>query len=196
MNGRAILTAATLVALAATPAAGQQHRHGQRADTTQAMMQGGMTGVMGGGMMGMMQSMQPRPGVLLAASDLLGLTAGQVERLTLLDEELAGERTGHMRAAMEAHRAASAALRGDDPDLEAYREALGEAADHMVIAHVAMARAAAAARAVLTPEQRERLEGALSMMRHLREGMMMGGGRTNGGMMGSGTPAGGHRERR
>jgi Spy/CpxP family protein refolding chaperone len=69
-----------------------------------------------------------------------------------------------MQAAMEAHQAAAAILEGDSPDLSAYAEALNEAADHMVMAHVVMTRTALEGRAILTPEQLEKLHEGMPHM--------------------------------
>ncbi len=85
-----------------------------------------------------------------------------------------------MSAMMGAHQRARAALEGESPDLDAYEEALQEGANRMVQAHVAMARASAEARAVLTEEQRARIQGGMQMM----HGMM---GQGQPGMMGPGT---------
>ncbi len=62
-------------------------------------------------------------------------------------------------------------------DFVAYERALREAADQMVRAHVAMARAAAEGGDVLTEEQRQQLQGSIKMMRGV-----MGQGQS--GMMG------------
>jgi VIT1/CCC1 family predicted Fe2+/Mn2+ transporter len=67
-----------------------------------------------------------------------------------------------------AHESAAAALEGESPDFEAYERALSRGAEQMVLAHVAMARAATEACDVLTDEQRERLRGGAQMM----QGMM------------------------
>ncbi len=181
MNRRPIVTAAALMALAAAPALGQQHEHGQQqGDTPQ---QGQMMQMMRGDMMGMMQTMHPQPRMLLAASDQLGLTAEQTRRLTTLNEGVSADHMSHMKAAMAAHKEAASALEGDSPDLDAYAADLSDAADHMVRAHVAMTRAAVEAKRVLTPEQREKLQSAKSMMRHMQGGMMGGGMMGSDGMM-------------
>jgi Spy/CpxP family protein refolding chaperone len=181
------LTATALLVSAATPALAQQHQHGQEQESgtmgPQSMMmqcmsammgmegmQGmmgmegmeGMEGMqdMGGKMMGrgMMGMMRTQPAMLLRASEALGLTPEQTEQLTALRDRAQPEHERHMQAAMQAHRTAAAILEGDGPDLSAYAAALNEAADHMVMAHVAMTRTALEGRAILTPEQLEKLE--------------------------------------
>jgi Spy/CpxP family protein refolding chaperone len=117
--------------------------------------------MMGGGMMAMMRT---QPAMLLQASDALALTPEQTEQLTALRDRAQPEHQRHMQAAMEAHRTAAAILEGDSPDLGAYAEALNEAADHMVMAHVAMTRTALEGRAILTPEQLDKLHEGMSHM--------------------------------
>jgi Spy/CpxP family protein refolding chaperone len=147
----------------------------------QGMMGGGMMGpemmsMMGQGM-GVMTTGGPGPSMILRMGDALNLTDEQRSQLDAIQTEFTDSVEPLMAGAREAHQNAAAALDGDSPDLEAYERALREAADGMVEAHVAMARAAAEARDVLTDEQREGLEGGMQMM----QGMMGGGG-----MMGSG----------
>lgn len=184
MITRTLATAATLAALLATPALAQ-HQHGQSpADSAEmgggmqmmhGSMMGGSAGTMRGGMMGMMQSMHPQPHRLLAAADALDLTEDQQARLRTLNEESAAEHQRHMQAAMAIHREAAQALHGESPDLDAYEEALQEASDHMIQAHLAMTRTALQARDVLTAEQREKLHDSMSMMHQMRSGGMAGG---------------------
>jgi Spy/CpxP family protein refolding chaperone len=64
------------------------------------------------------------------------------------------------------------------PDWSGYETQFRQAADHFVRAHVAMSRAMADARDVLTAEQRTQLEGSLAVMREVMQGhmqQMMGG---------------------
>lgn len=195
MSTRTMIAAAVLVGAFAAPANAQQHQHGQMQGQEQGqeqgammscpmmqqMMQGmhgqgmdmeGMQGQMGPGMMG---SMQAGPGMILRSAEALELTPDQTERLEALQERTHSEHQEHMQAAMAAHQEAAAALEGDAPDLEAYSAALGEAADHMVVAHVAMTRASLEARAILTPEQREKLGEIMGDMRGMHGGTMHGG---------------------
>lgn len=137
-------------------------------------------GMSGGMMMGMMAPAQPGPAMLLGASETLGLSEAQVQELRELQDRWMQEGQEHMQAAMAARMQAMDVLQGESPDLAAYGRALGEAADHMVEAHVAHARTSVEARGVLNPEQRERLADAMAMMQSMPGGMMHG---MPGGMM-------------
>lgn len=148
-------------------------REGMQGRMMQGMDREGMQGrMMGGGMMGMMGmmggAMHTSPAMLLQASDELELTASQTADLERLKDEGQAEHMEHMQAACAAHGQATTALEGDAPDMDAYASALREAADHMVTGHVAMTRNALEARDLLTPEQREKLEG-------MHDGMGPGG---------------------
>jgi len=177
-------TLLAVVALTGTPVAAQ----------TKPMEHGG-GGMMGAhGMMGsqdmmaaqgMMQDMAPGAGAFLAAADPLGLTPDQRKSLEALRTTAQATRMAHMQAAMAARRSASEALSGDSPDLKAYGQALQAAADEMVQAQVAMARARIDARAVLTPDQRATVESGMALMGAMRGGMM------DSGMMRGGTMPGG-----
>jgi len=128
--------------------------------------------------MGMMATGGPSPATSLRMGEALELTDDQTTRLQGIQGRYTDAARMPMQSVMEAHGRAAAALQGDSPDFEAYESALRDGAARMVEAHVAMARAAAEARTVLTEEQRARLENVGHMMR----GMMGGGG----GMMGPG----------
>lgn len=203
MSTRTMIAAAVLMGALAAPATAQQHQHGQMqgqqesgsmmsCPMMQQMMQGmhgqtmeGMDGMhdmqgmqgqmMGQGMMGMMGAMHRGPGMILQSSEALALTPDQTEQLETLQEQVRSEHQQHMQAAMAAHRQAATALEGDAPDLDAYRAALDEAADHMVTAHVAMTRAGLDAREALTPEQREKLAEVMGGMHGMQGGMMQHG---------------------
>lgn len=203
MSTRTMIAAAVLTGALAVPAGAQQHQHGQTegrepgmmmsCPMMQQMMQGmhgqmegmdmqGMRGqMMGPGMMGGMDAMHGGPGMILRSSQALALTAAQTERLEALQERVRSEHQEHMQAAMAAHQEAAAALEGDAPDLDAYSAALNEAADHMVVAHVAMTRATLDAREILTPEQREKLGEAMGEMHEMHRGRMHGGMMPGGG---------------
>jgi hypothetical protein len=183
MIKRSLFAASAVLAFAAAPLASQQHQHGAPQDTAAGAMDPGMMHMMhmmrmmhgGEGMSGgMMQSVHPQPAMLLDAAAELGLTDEQTSRLTALEDELAGDHERHAGAAKEAHGRASGLLEGPSPDLDAYAAALSEAAEHMVQAHVGMARAAVAARAILTPEQLEKAKAMPMAMRHggMSEGRM------------------------
>ncbi len=143
----------------------------------QQMMGPGMMQMMGQGM-GMMATGGPSPATILRMGEALELTDEQTTRLQGIQGRYTDAARMPMQSVMETHGRAAAALEGDSPDFEAYESALRDGAARMVEAHVAMARAAAEARTVLTEEQRARLENVGHMMR----GMMGGGG----GMMGPG----------
>lgn len=169
--------------------------HGQPPDSMPGMMgnmmgQGMMGGMMGQGMldsgmmqmigqgMGMMATGGPGPTAILRTGDALGLTESQRSRLQEIQEEHSQSMTGHMRSAMEAHREAAISLESESPDFGAYEDALRVAANHMVLAHTVMARAAVEAREVLNAEQREQLQRGMRMMENMMERPGMGGGRT------------------
>ena len=182
------------IVLMAAPAVAQGH-HGARADSSRGMgmmqgqsgmmqsgmMQSGMmqSGMMQGGMMqmmhgqsGMMMGMAMGPGMVLRLQESLELTDDQVTQLETLRDSARSTMRQHMMQGMQVMHAASGMLSSDSPDLDAYETRLRQAADHMVLAHTAMARAAVAARQVLTPEQRERLSLARQMMHEMQPGMM------------------------
>ncbi|HZD04157.1 MAG TPA: hypothetical protein VE173_04540, partial [Longimicrobiales bacterium] len=90
---------------------------------------------------------------------------------------------------------AASALQEDSPDVDAYQAALQQAADHMVAARVAGARASLDAWNVLTAQQQQEVTDAMSTMGAMYHGMMggagmgwgmMGGPGMRGGMTGGG----------
>jgi Spy/CpxP family protein refolding chaperone len=151
-------------------------------EAVEGMMMGGMMGqgMMGSGMMqmmgqgmGMMPTGGPGPASLLRMRDALELTEPQVARLEAIQAEVQTTVQPQRSAMMSTHTAAAQALQGDSPDFDAYQQDLQAAANIMVQAHVAMARAQVEARAILTPDQRERLETrGMQMM----QGVMGAGG--------------------
>lgn len=161
-----IVTTIVLVLLGTTGAAAQRGGmvRGQAPDSvpsmgmTRGMMMGsGMMSMMGQGT-GMMATGGPGPMMLLLMRDDLELTDEQVRRLEELQESFQNETQSHMTAMMSAHQEAAQTLQGETPDLDAYQQNLQAAANIMVQLPVAMARAAAEGRQVLTPEQLERLQ--------------------------------------
>lgn len=185
------IAAGLTIAMALTvtgPLTAQERPLGQRADSAArpGMMQPGMMGMTGrmqrmhgqGGMMGMMgggmMGMAGGPAMILRLEESLDLTADQVERLKALREDAQAEMRQHMMQGMQTLRAAQELLNGESPDVDGYEERLREAANHMVLAHTAMARTAAEARELLTPEQRDRLALGRSMMQEMRGGRMDG----------------------
>ena len=182
-----------VAALAAAPVAAQERPLGQPADSTAhpgmmqpgmmqmmqpGMMQGmhgqagmmGSMGMMGDGMIGMIGG----PAMILRLEKSLDLTEVQVERLKALQESAQAGMRQHMMQGMQGMRSGQELLEGESPDVAAYEERLREAANHMVLAHMAMARTAVEARRLLTPEQRERLALARTVMQEMRGGMMDG----------------------
>lgn len=179
-----------VAALAAAPVAAQERPLGQRADSTHhpGMMQPGMMQMMHPAMMQMMQRMHGQngmmgsgmmgmaggPAMILRLAESLDLTDDQVERLEALRDSAQSGMRQHMMQGMQAMQTARELVEGESPDLGTYEETLREAANHMVLAHTAMARAAVEARGLLTPQQRDRLALARSMMQEMRAGMMQG----------------------
>lgn len=139
MRARSIVAVAALVV--AAPAAAQQHPM-----PGPAMQQ--CMDMMGG----------PPAAVLLEHVEALGLTADQVSRLEVIRDQTQAAAREHMQPVRAAHMSAAELLRADSPDLDEYEDALEEAAEHMVAAHVAVVRASLAAREVLTAEQRSTLQ--------------------------------------
>lgn len=179
---RAMMTTALIALLAAGPAGAQEHH-----DPQQAGQQPGHTGQMGmQGVMGMMGSMGMHggPDMVLRMAKPLGLTDAQVERLQGIRDAAREAMQQHMQQAMQAGKAAGELLGGASPDLDAYQARLREAADHGVLADVAMARATVQVRQILTPEQRGMLETGMRMMQHMMQG---GSGMMTQGAMQQGT---------
>lgn len=196
---RKITTLAVAMMLAAAPLAaqqGQQAHHGAQKGSmgmmgsTGAMHGGMMQGMMGQTGMGGMMGMHSGPAMILRLAQPLGLSDAQVAQIEQIQKESQAAAQPYVQQAAEAARAASDALQGDAPDLDAYSEGLREAADQMVQAHVAMARAGVEARGVLTAEQRDKLGTGMNMMSHMMQGGMMGQGMSGGmmGAMGGGMP--------
>jgi LTXXQ motif family protein len=116
----------------------------------------------------MMGSMAYAPDHLLARKDSLGLTAQQVTRLTALrDATKSAHDAAHAEA--KAHMdALASAFRGAAPDTAAVKQHFQAAHAAMGKAHWTMLAAAAQAKAVLTDEQRARVDRWASaiMMEH------------------------------
>lgn len=189
MMTRMATALAMVAALAVAPAAAQGH-HGAQTDSARGgmgmmqMIQGmpGQHGMMGRGMMGMAGA----PGMILRLQQSLELTENQVTQLEALRDSAQSRMRGHMMQGMQAVQSASDLLNPGTTDLEAYEARLRGASNHMVLAHTAMARAAVEARNVLTPEQRERLAIARSMMWEMQGGVMGSGMMNRGSMMNQG----------
>lgn len=169
---RKLLNLAVAALLTSVPAAAQQG-HGQHQMPTQVQGMQHCMAMMAG----------PPPEMLLQHRDALGLSADQVSRTEALQARARETAMPHMELAMQTHMAAAELLKGDSPDFQGYEAGIRETADHMVRAHVAMARVALDAGRVLTPEQRGSLD-------ELGRGMMGGGqGQIEHGAMG-GMPMG------
>ena len=106
----------------------------------------------------------PTPAMILHHKADIKLSAAQVTQLETLQKQAEPACTQHMQAAMAAHHSANALLDARSPDFAAYTARLKEATAHMVEGHVAMTKAAVAARDVLTPAQRESLKSSMARM--------------------------------
>ena len=147
-----------LVAFAALPLAAQQPRMGHDQEMMSHMMQ------MEQMMAPMMRGMAFAPGHLLMRKDALGLTAQQVTRLTALRD---AAKTAHDAAEADgkAHMGALAqAMQASAPDTGAVRLHFQGAHAAMGKAHLTMLTAAAQAKALLTDEQRGRVNGWVDAM--------------------------------
>ena len=144
-----------LAALLVAPLAAQEH---------QMMGQGGMHEMMEQMMAPMMRAMAFAPDHLLMRKDALGLTPQQVMRLTALRD---AAKTAHDAAEADgkAHMGALAqAMQANAPDTGAVRLHFQGAHTAMGKAHFTMLTAAAQAKALLTDEQRGRVNGWVDMM--------------------------------
>lgn len=154
---------------------GMSGHQGHMTGGQKMMGSGWMMGSQGMAGMGMMRGTGVGPQALLGAADRLGLNDDQTARLQDIASTSRGSHQTHMQAAAAARKNAADALSADSPDLTAYQDALQEAANHMVQAHVAMTRASIEARAVLTPDQLKKL-GELTAQGGMMSGMGTGGG--------------------
>ena len=152
-----------LLAFAALPLAAQQPRMGHDDHKASHMQQ------MEEMMAPMMRAMAYAPDHLLARKDSLKLTTQQITRLTALrdaaksaHDAAAADAKAHMGAMAQAWNAASPDTAAVKPHFQAAHTAMGNA-------HWVMLAAAAQAKAVLTDDQRARVErwaGATMMMEH------------------------------
>jgi len=146
----------TILALVAAPLAAQQP--GMMGQGMPHMMQ------MEQMMAPMMRGMAFAPDHLLMRKDALGLTAQQVTRLTALRD---AAKTAHDAAEADgkAHMGALAqAMQASAPDTGAVRLHFQGAQAAMGKAHLTMLTAAAQAKALLTDEQRGRVNGWVDAM--------------------------------
>lgn len=142
-------------------------------------MTGGGMGMMEGGAMmsgrGMMGMMGTNPSMLLAQRDVLELTDDQVSRLEELREEQKGMMKGMHQGMMAVRGQMQDVTAADSLDMDAYRKAVEGMADQMVGHHMQMASFREQVLDVLTPEQREKVQTGMQMMRHMMGGRGMGG---------------------
>lgn len=131
-------------------------------------------GMMGGGM-GMMGMMGAGPSMLLAQRDVLELTEDQVARLEELREKQQSMMQGMHKGMMAVRSQMQDVTAADSLDMEAYRKAVEGMADQMVSHQMQMASFREQVLDVLTPEQREKLQTGMQMMRHMMGGRGMGG---------------------
>jgi Spy/CpxP family protein refolding chaperone len=142
---------------------------------------GGMQHSMGQGMMmcsegmGSMMMSSTDPAMLLRAAEVLGLNARQKTTLQAIQTRHASTIASNQQQAKTAHQKLGDLLNAERPDLAAFEAALNQASTFGVNAHVAMARAAVEARAVLSKEQREKANSLASMMHGGRGGGMCPG---------------------
>jgi hypothetical protein len=147
-----------LLAFAALPLAAQQPRKGHDQEMMSHMMQ------MEQMMAPMMRGMAFAPDHLLMRKDALGLTAQQVTRLTALRD---AAKTAHDAAQADAKThmdALAQAMQASAPDTGAVRLHFQGAHAAMGKAHFTMLTAAARAKALLTDEQRGRVNGWVDAM--------------------------------
>jgi hypothetical protein len=147
-----------LLAFAALPVAAQQPRMGHDQEMMSHMMQ------MEQMMAPMMRGMAFAPDHLLMRKDALGLTAQQVTRLTALRD---AAKTVHDAAQADAKThmdALAQAMQASAPDTGAVRLHFQGAHAAMGKAHFTMLTAAARAKALLTDEQRGRVNGWVDAM--------------------------------
>jgi hypothetical protein len=161
----------TLLALVGAPLAAQQPAKPDSGMKHRMMAPGMMPHMMQMQemMAPMMRTMAFTPDHLLARKDSLGLTAQQVTRLTALRDAV---KTAHDAAAADAKAhmdALAQTFQSASPDTAALRLHFQGAHVAMGKAHWTMLSAAAQAKAVLTDDQRARVErwaGATMMMEH------------------------------
>ena len=159
------------------PATPMGHEMGQMMGP--GMMQGrmmemqGMMGHMSQMMGPMMRGMAYNPEHLLMKKDQLQLTAQQITRLTALRD---AAKTAYDAAQADAKThmdALQQVLQANAPDTAALRQHFQAAHSAMGNAHLAMLRATAQAKAVLTDAQRGRVEGWMDAMEQMGPRMRM-----------------------
>lgn len=151
--------------LVASPGFAQQHQPGQQpsAQGPMAMPMQDMAGMM-----------TPGPAMILRMRGPLGLTDAQATQIEAARDRMAMELQPHVEAARSARMDAASILQSPTPDMPALEAALEDAANHEVQAELARSRGLLATRAVLTPDQRARLQLGMAMMHEMMGGMMEG----------------------
>jgi len=198
-----MITAAAILAAAPVNAQHGQHgQGGQQQPPPQQQSRTQQTSMMADHMQRCMDMMTgTSPGMLLQHRQDLSLTDDQVRRLETIRSRTDQAAMTHMRPAMDAVAAAETQLNSNAPNFQAYETRLRQAADHMVQAHVALARGAVEARQVLTSDQRSRIAtlrtAGHEMAGNSNGGMHPGSGMQQGMMMpcmtpGPGQTGGGH----
>jgi hypothetical protein len=151
---------AAAMCLVAAPLAAQQHApHGRMGPRGQDMM-----AMMREMMAPLMPIMAYEPGMLLDRRDSLKLTADQVTKLTAIRD---AAKPAHDAGAADfkTHAGALAsAFQGASPDTNALKPHFDEAHAAMGKAHWAALSAAAQAKAVLTDDQRKKVDAAVTRM--------------------------------
>lgn len=105
------------------------------------------------------------PGTILHRNDKLKLSAAQTTQLVALQKQARPDCARHVQLAMTAQQTANQLLEATAPDFAAYAAKLKEASAHTVEAQLVNAKAAVAARKVLSTGQRQTIEGRLQARR-------------------------------
>jgi Spy/CpxP family protein refolding chaperone len=95
------------------------------------------------------------PAAVLKHRDHLSLTADQARRLEELAQEVTVSVRPHMDNAMAGHSAAAELISSENADLTAIEATLRDAGEHMLTAHVSMARISVEALRALSQQQKE-----------------------------------------
>lgn len=147
-----------------TQTGGMQHNMPGMQHGTMGMMQHGAAGQARGGEAVAEPAHPVTPAMLIRHAGDLGLTADQQAKVSELAKTSQTACAQHMQAAQASHQAAAALLRKATPDVTGYEQGLKEAAGHMIAGHVAVVQAGIEAEALLTPEQRQKLEASAAGM--------------------------------
>jgi Spy/CpxP family protein refolding chaperone len=165
MTGKTMMALSILLLLNTQTGAGQSPKPapGMGAGMQHQMMGQGMM-MCSEGMGSMMMGGPTDPAMLLRAAEVLALNARQKTTLQTIQNRYAGSVSSNRAQAMSAHQKLNDILNAERPDFAAYEAALKQASTFAITAHVAMARAAVEARAVLSKEQLDKAKSLASMM--------------------------------